>query len=216
MTLSIKQLPDHAILQSVAESYLDRWEGWRGAGDPGSEATCLRSKATNRRCWKRSRLISLINTSRKRSTATAKPTSPVVGSSAKSPRSRPQERQLRSAIGPSVRQSVWSTHCARSATKNRTPSGAITSALASLPMPLLATAIRVGAHAQETPLQAVPGWCAGLPTPVNRNSTSKTSIWLFSYLCPPSFRAFATVTAFADSHWWKATAIPDLSRGGCS
>jgi predicted transposase YbfD/YdcC len=35
------------------------------------------------------------------------------------------------AIGPSARRSVWSTPCARSVTKNRTSSGAITSALAS-------------------------------------------------------------------------------------
>ncbi|MFW5397507.1 MAG: hypothetical protein XXXNARYT_003235 [Candidatus Accumulibacter regalis] len=196
MTTSIKQLLDYAILQSVAESYLDRWDGWDGVGDPGCEATCLRSKASKRRCWKLSRLISLINTSRKPSTATARPTSPVVESPAKSPRSRPQKGPLRSAIGPSARQSVWSTPCARSVTKNRTSSGAITSALASLQMPLLATTIRLGAHAQETQLQAVPGWCAGLPTPDNRSSTSKTSIWLLSYLCPPSFRACATVTTF--------------------
>jgi uncharacterized delta-60 repeat protein len=38
MTLSIKQLLDHAILQSVAESYLDRWTGWSSSDDPGSEA----------------------------------------------------------------------------------------------------------------------------------------------------------------------------------
>jgi len=69
--------------------------------------TCSREKAINRRCWKPSRLILLINANQKPSTASARFISSVVGSSAKSPRSCPQKEPLVTvhAILPSC---LWS------------------------------------------------------------------------------------------------------------
>jgi hypothetical protein len=66
---------------------------------------------------------------RKRSTATARSTRPMVGSSLKSPRCCPRKGSLIWPIGPNARRSLWSIPCARSATTSRSLSGATTSAL---------------------------------------------------------------------------------------
>jgi len=89
--------------------------------------TSSRSEAITRRCWKPSRLISSTNIKRRRSTVTAKSTSPVVGSPATSPRSALRREALTWPIGTNATRSVSSTPCARSAMKSRTSSGAITS-----------------------------------------------------------------------------------------
>ena len=105
--------------------------------DQGGATTCSRSKGIKRRCWKASRLISWINAdfmdqyqseAVDRQRQVHKSRGRVVGQIASV---LPEKEPLTGPIGPRAKRSVWSTPCARPATKSRTSSGAITSALAS-------------------------------------------------------------------------------------